>query len=216
MEKSILDDMSLVHEDLIRVRTHRDILKSRVSILSDQESAARYMVDLRQKESEIFKKWLEDALERNVNSMAEVVTTALRHIIHDQELSFRVIQEAKYNRVAMRFLLEDKGPEGSVEGDPMASYGGGAAVVISLILRLAIMSRMGMANLLLLDESMVALANAYVPSAAQFLRQLAEETGVNIFMVTHNPEFIAYAHTAYEGTKDSCLHLKKLQTGASL
>jgi ABC-type uncharacterized transport system ATPase component len=95
----------------------------------------------------------------------------------------------------MRFLLEEDG----IEADPMTSFGGGAAVVSSLVLRLAVMARLNMANLLLLDESMSALALRYIPAAADFMRQLAEETGVNIFMVTHNEEFMAHAHVAYEG-----------------
>lgn len=65
-----------------------------------------------------------------------------------------------------------------------------------------------MGNLLLLDESMHALANKYVPAAAAFMRQLSEQTGINILMVTHNEEFLCHSHTAYEGTKqDGVLRL---------
>jgi len=84
-------------------------------------------------------------------------------------------------------------------------------VLISLVLRLAVMARMKMGNLLMLDESMVSLANKYVPAAAEFLHQLAEQTGVNILMVTHNPEFIAHAHIAYEGYKDKSLKLRRFR-----
>ncbi len=130
-----------------------------------------------------------------MDSISDLVTTALRHIIFDQELTFRIIQEPKYNRLAMRFSIEENG----VEADPMSSFGGGAAVVASFVLRVAIMARLKMSNLLLLDESMFALANRYVPSAADFMKQLAEETGINIFMVTHNDEFMSNAHLSYEG-----------------
>jgi ABC-type lipoprotein export system ATPase subunit len=56
------------------------------------------------------------------------------------------------------------------------------------------------------------LANAYVPAAASFMRQLSEQTGVNILMVTHNPEFLHNAHTAYEGHKTDSLQLKSIVT----
>lgn len=91
----------------------------------------------------------------------------------------------------------------------MASFGGGAVLVASLVLRLAIMSRLGMGNLLLLDESMGMLANRYVPAAAAFMRQLSEQTGINILMVTHNEEFLNHAHTAYEGRKEGALRLHR-------
>lgn len=183
-------------ENVTRLESHRDfIVSERESAEADAEKA-RYEAELQQKSSEVIKSWLDDLLRSNVDSIAELATSGLRHIIDDQELTFAIRQELKYNRLSMRFAIEHDG----VEGDPMSSFGGGAVLVASFILRLAVMSRMRMGNLLLLDETMFALANRYVPAAAEFMRQLTEETGVNILMVTHNEEFMSNAHIAYEGS----------------
>jgi ABC-type uncharacterized transport system ATPase component len=96
----------------------------------------------------------------------------------------------------MRFVIEENG----VEADPMTSFGGGAVVIASLVLRLAVMTRLKMAKLLLLDESMLNVANRYVPGTADFMKQISQETGINIFMVTHNEEFMANADVAYDGS----------------
>jgi DNA repair exonuclease SbcCD ATPase subunit len=167
---------------------------------------------LYQKCSELFKLWLEDSIEKNVNSISELTSSGLHHVIYDQQINFKIHQEPKLNRLAMQFILEQDG----VEGDPLDSFGGGAAALISFVLRLAVMTRMSMGNLLLLDESMSALANKYVPAAAAFMRELSEKTGINILMVTHNPEFLQQAHVAYEGHKDGSLKLKRLDTPDSL
>ncbi len=194
--------------DIGRLSAYRGILRSQAQSLESDETRHKYQSDLHQKCSEVFKNWLEDSMRKNVDSMAELASTGLKHIIHDQELMFRIKQEPKYNRLSMRFVLEQDGHE----GDPIASYGGGAAVIISFILRIAVMTRMKMANLLLLDESLASLANAYVPSAAEFMHQLAEETGINILMVTHNDEFLKNAHVAYEGHKENqVLTLKQIR-----
>ena len=182
-------------EDVTRLEAHRDFLSKERQIADDDVSKSRYEADLQQKSSEVIKSWLDDMLRNNVDSIAELATAGLQHIIDDQNLSFSIRQELKYNRLSMRFSIEDDG----IEGDPMSSFGGGAVLVASLILRLAVMSRMKMGNLLLLDETMFALANKYVPAAAEFMRQLTEETGINILMVTHNEEFMANSHVAYEG-----------------
>lgn len=195
-------------DDVARVRAYRDVLARQVSATEQEEAGHRYKADLYQKCTEVFKQWLEDSLEKNIQSMAELGTTALKHVIHDQELLFKIQQDPKLNRLSMKFLIEQDG----VEGDPLASFGGGAVVLLSMVLRLAVMARMGMVNLLLLDESMMALANRYVPSAADFMRRLSEETGVNILMVTHNPEYLAHAHVAYEGHKDGSLKLRRMRT----
>lgn len=207
---SVIDqaDLDSLSDDVARVRAYRDVLASQEAAFEKDGADRRYRADLHQRCTEVFKRWLEDSLEKNIQSIAELGTTALRHVIHDQELTFKIHQDPKLNRLAMKFLIED----GGVEGDPMASFGGGAVVLLSMVLRLAVMARMGMVNLLLLDESMMALANKYVPAAAEFMRSLAEETGVNILMVTHNPEYLAHAHVAYEGRKDGSLKLRRLRT----
>lgn len=210
--KNILADLEILKGHVRTAQTHRKILQSRAAKLELEEAESRRQADLYQRCSEIVKKWLEESLEKNVTSMADLATMGLRHTLKDQDLTFRVVQEAKYNRMAMKFILEQNEGGVLIEGDPLNSYGGGAAAVISLVLRLAIMSRMKMGNLLLLDESMVWVSAAYVGNTAAFMRQLAERTGVNILMVTHNPEFIANAHTAYEGHKDNSLKLRRLRS----
>lgn len=189
-----------------KLRIYKSLLEKKNSKLEAEAEHSKNKVEMYVKCSEIFKRWLEDSIEKNVESISNLISTGLNYVIHDQNLSFKIKQEQKNNRIHMKFVLEQDG----VEGDPLASFGGGAAVVISLILRLSIMQRTGLGNLLILDESMVALANAYVPNAASFMRQLSEQTGVNILMVTHNPEFINNAHTAYECYKTDSLHLKSI------
>ncbi|HEY8096062.1 MAG TPA: hypothetical protein VIE65_08165, partial [Methylobacter sp.] len=132
-------------------------------IKSQRESAEEiiqklnYSADLNQRSSEVFKAWLEEELDSSINSMADLVTTALKFVIDDQNLIFKIVQELKYNRLSMRFSIEDDG----IEGDPRSSFGGGIAVLASVILRISVMARTGMANLLILDESMKDLANKY-------------------------------------------------------
>jgi len=193
-----------ISRKLDKLNAYQSLLSNRLAKASIESQDHKYKSELYLKCSTIFKRWLEDSIERNVESISELTTTGLNYIIHDQPLKFLIKQEQKNNRISMKFALEQDG----FEGDPLCSYGGGAAVVISLILRLSIMQRLGLGNLLILDESMVALANTYVPNAASFIRQLSEKTGVNILMVTHNPEFLNGAHTAYEGFKSDSLHLK--------
>jgi DNA repair exonuclease SbcCD ATPase subunit len=194
MSPDLSDRLTRLKADIGRVKVYRDVLRSQIASGEAEAERLRYDADLHQKSSEVFKTWLEDLLKSNVDSISELATSGLQFVIHDQELAFRIHQEPKYNRLSMSFIIEEDG----VEGDPMNSFGGGAVVIASFILRLAVMARMNMGNLLLLDESMFALANKYIPAAAEFMRQLAERTGINILIVTHNDEFMDNAHVAYD------------------
>ncbi len=114
-----------LREDIASVRANRDLLRLQMDSASVFIASSRYKADLNQRASEVIKKWLEDLLKSNVDSISELVTTALQQIVYDQKLTFRIIQEPKYNRLAMRFVIEEDG----VEADPMSSFGGGAAVI---------------------------------------------------------------------------------------
>lgn len=194
-----LDDLPIKLADfkkrLSQVKAIRDTLRSEIVEEEAQVEKVKYKIDLNQKGSEVFKLWLENMLEDNVNSVSELVTSALSHVIDDQELIFKINREIKANRLSMNFVIEENG----VEGDPLNSFGGGAVLFASFILRLSVMARMNMANLLILDESLSALANKYVPNAADFMKEISDKMGINILMVTHNEDFMANAHMAYEG-----------------
>jgi ABC-type molybdenum transport system ATPase subunit/photorepair protein PhrA len=201
----VVQQLKGLQQNVTLLRAYRDFLRSQISMTLEEEDKCRYKANLYQKCSEIIKTWLEDSLQSNVDSISELATSGLHHVIDDQELTFKIEQEPKYNRLAMSFIIED----GGVAGDPMESFGGGAVMVVSLVMRLAVMARMKMGNLLLLDESLSSLANKYVPACASFIRRLSEQTGVNILMVTHNEEFMGHAHTAYDGEKINNLRLRQ-------
>jgi len=208
MKPGLKSRIQTLNDDVKRLVSYRDFVAKQILEIEASEKKLRYRVELRQKESELLKSWLEDSIQKNITSISELASTGLKHVIYDQDIKFEIHPEPKNNRLSMEFLVEQDG----VAGDPIDSFGGGAAVVISLILRLAVMARMKMGNLLLLDESLAALANTYVPSCGSFMRQLSEQTGINILMVTHNAEFLNHAHVAYEGYKDDSFKLKRLDT----
>jgi DNA repair exonuclease SbcCD ATPase subunit len=182
-------------QKILKVKAYRSLIRTQIKSEEEKVLKLKYDADLNQRSSEIIKSWLEELLKANIDSVADLVTNGFNHIIDDQNLQFRIKQDIKYNRLSISFVISEDG----IEGDPLTSFGGGAVLVASLILRLSVMARMNMANLLLLDESMSALANRYVPAAAEFMKQISEKTGVNILMVTHNEEFMSNAHIAYEG-----------------
>jgi DNA repair exonuclease SbcCD ATPase subunit len=207
VDQSTKSRLALLKRNIQKAQISQELCKSSIDSKTGELEYARFHADLYAKCTEIFKSWLEHSIEQNVNSIAQLATEGLSHIISDQNLEFKIRQEHKNNRLWMRFAIDSDG----VEGDPLHSFGGGAAMICSLVLRIAMMKRLGMCDLLLLDETMVAVSNAYVPSTAEFMRSLSEKTGINILMVTHNPEFLENANVAYEGSKDSSLKLRRIR-----
>lgn len=199
MNPELSREFEALTKSVDKISSYNEFLSADIKSRSDLVSQHDYQANLHQQGSEVLKSWLESLLDQNVNSMAELVSNGLAYIIDDQNIQFSIKQEPKYNKISMSFVMTKDGHE----GDPMDSYGGGAVLVSSLILRLAIMARLNMANLLIMDEPLNALAQKYVPNCGAFIRQLSEKTGINILMVTHNESLLDYAHTSYEGSSQS-------------
>ena len=71
------------------------------------------------------------------------------------------------------------------------------ATVQSVLLRIVVTHRRGLRPLILLDESLAAVAEHYVPRVGRFLRMLAERLGVDILAVSHSQTLVEEADLAY-------------------
>lgn len=86
------------------------------------------------------------------------------------------------------------------EGNPVDTYGGGPASLVAFILRMLVVRRMGLAPLLLLDESFSMVSADYVERVSTFLRLLVDKLGVTVLLVTHQPEFKHAATRVYRAS----------------
>lgn len=111
--------------------------------------------------------------------------------------------------MSVSYLINDE----RVYGDIKNSFGGGLSVVVSLLLRIVVTLYLSprVSPILLLDEPLKDLSpaydgqdetsNGYRERMAEFLRQLCNETGVQLIIVTHEPEYgkLADVHHKFFG-----------------
>jgi predicted ATPase len=211
MDPDLLSRLQDFSKGVCRAAAYRAVVRADLESKASEMSVQKYKADLFARGGEVVKTWLDDSLRSNIDSISALGTSGLRKVIHDQELTFRILQEMRNNRVSMKFVLSEGTGDELVEGDPKRSFGGGALLFLSFVLRLAVMQKLRMGNLLILDESLYGLANRYVPAAADFMRQVSDQTGINILMVTHNDLFMDGAHTSYEAWKDGHTRLRRRQ-----
>lgn len=155
----------------------------------------------------LFQEWITSVVDRNVISLSDLVTNGLSHVVDDQDLQFKISQDVKGNKPVFRISMINSGRE----SDPVEGSGGGIATLISTIIRFSLTAKFGLSKLILFDETLSSLSNAYVPAAASFLRDLCKEFNIDILMVTHNPDFISESDVSYEAINDGKLKLKRVR-----
>lgn len=143
----------------------------------------------------------QDAAQRRIE---ELVTRGLQTIF-DETLSFHIIQSQRGKAVTVDFMVRTTLAAGAVETPVMDARGGGLAATIGFLLRLVVMllsKGTRSENLLVLDETFAHVSDEYVGPVGEFLREIVDKTGIQILMVTHQPEFGEVADKVYRFTTE--------------
>jgi len=200
--------------DLAKLKELESSHDMKLGILRDRLIREEHKVDVHSGVSKncnkciiLFQDLISKVLDSNVTSLSDLISSGLEFVIDDQTVSFRIDQEFKNNRTNFKFNVDTNG----LLSDPVDGSGGGVATLISTILRFSMTTKFGLSKLILLDESLSSLSNAYVPAASEFLKKLSKEFGIDILMVTHNADFIEAADISYEAMNDGKLKLKRLK-----
>lgn len=134
-----------------------------------------------------------------------IVTRGLQTIF-DETLSFHIIQTTKAKTANVDFVVRTTLPGSVVDTNIMEGRGGGLAAVVGFLLRLVVMllqSGTKTENIMLLDETFAHVSAEYLEPLNQFVREIVDKTGIQIILVTHQPEFAEYADTVYRFSQDS-------------
>lgn len=149
--------------------------------------------------------------ERDAAARAQVealVTSGLQAIF-EESLSFHLVESTSRQTPQIDFLIKTHLPDGSsFDTDVLSARGGGLAAVVGLLLRVVLIlltrsTAKKAPDVLVLDETLAHLSREYLDAAGQFLRTLVNQTGLQILMVTHQPELVEFADKVYHFRLDS-------------
>ena len=130
--------------------------------------------------------------------VSELVSLALESIF-PQPYRMRLIYETKRNKTEASFKLFKRGSD--VGFNPLDSCGGGVVDVIALALRFTLWSfNPGINRTIVLDEPLKFLSKNLRPKAAELIKRLSEELGMQIIMTTHLDELIECADRVFESS----------------
>lgn len=133
----------------------------------------------------------------------ELVTQGLQTVF-DETLSFHIVSGTKGKNAVIDFVIRTTLGEKVIDTPVLDARGGGMAAVVGFLLRLvvlALQSKDSGGKLLVLDETFAHVSAEYLPGVSQFLRQVVDEFGLQIIMVTHQTELIEDADVVYRFTQ---------------
>jgi ABC-type dipeptide/oligopeptide/nickel transport system ATPase subunit len=167
--------------------------------------------------SDLFRFLVDREVIDNATTAQDLLTEGLQAVFDDLDISVRAGVDIQRGKVSVDLVTIQKQNDGTItEGSIMDSYGGSVATVQSVLLRIVVLSRRGLRPLLLLDESLSAVAEDYVPRVGRFLAVLAQRLNLDILAVSHNPVMVESANRAYRiQKKKGESSFKEIRTGRS-
>lgn len=172
-----------IREDLQVKRAEVERLSSRQEMLT--------------KVLELYRLLMDKMVTGQVQAIETLVSEGLTSIFYDQDLAFGLELGHRANKISAEPYIRN----GTIQGDPLDSFGGGPASIVSLILRILVLLRLKRNRMLFLDETLGAVSEQYIETTSHFLKKLSESSNLPILLVTHAQSFVDHATTGYQGSK---------------
>jgi DNA repair exonuclease SbcCD ATPase subunit len=173
-------------------------LKSREQDLQAEIKSTKEEIDLLTKTGLVLKHLLDVLVKDEVNRMSGLVTYGLKTIFEDQNLSFNPVLGKKNDKVYIELKTANNGVEGE-----FGSFGGSVAVIESFLLRIICMLKLNLSRFMLLDETFASVGAEYIQNTSKLIGELSKKLGLDVLLVTHQPEFQNYADRVYKVKESS-------------
>lgn len=183
---------------LSKAEGRRDAAVSRLASVSAEIKRMEDEDDLLTLVEGLFRTLIDDEVSEAVAAVEKLLTEGLQAIFEDMDLSVRAEVDIQRGKVSVSLVTIQKQADGTTtEGSSTDAYGGSVATVQSVLMRVIVTQRRDLRPFLMLDESLAAVADHYVPKVGAFLSLLCKELGMDVLAVTHNPAMVEAADRAY-------------------
>ena len=211
----IKDRLGEVSSNLSRTEALRDSVVQRLRTTEELVIRLEGEVEVLDRVADLFRVLIDREVIDNAETAQDLLTEGLQAVFNDLDIKVRADVDIQRGKVAVDLITIQTQPGGIVtEAPSVDAYGGSVSTIQSVLLRIVVLTRRGLRPLLLLDESLAAVAEQYVPRVGQFLSILAQRLGLDVLAVSHNPTLVDAATSAYRiknvGGEAS---FKKIRTG---
>jgi DNA repair exonuclease SbcCD ATPase subunit len=134
----------------------------------------------------LFAQMTQILIDNEIKPIQSFVTNGLNKVFPDRDLAFKINQKEVSSGVQYEFVLQD----GDIEANISDNFGGSVLEVSSLMLRLFVIKRLNKAQFIAFDEFFTGIDARHRINLIQCLKNLCSELGFDIFLITHQEDFV--------------------------
>lgn len=196
-----LPEVDRVRSLASKAETLRDALASQIDENAKKIKSLENEESLLDLVSSLLRRLIDQEVMDGVATIEKLQTEGLQEIFHDQDIAAKATVKEERGKISVSLMTVEKTGDVSVEGLSLDSFGGSIMTMQEIFMRISVIYRRGLRPLLLLDETLAAVADKYVDRAAGFLATLSERLGMDILLVSHDDAVVGAAKHAYHVSK---------------
>lgn len=194
MLKNKIDELNRTHQNLktLKIRLKKDIKETEEKIqnLKKEEQTLNLT-------SQLFQNLIDREISNPIEVLRSIQEEALGTIYYDQDIGVEVESKLERGKVSINLITVQKKDGETIKGDSTKSFGGSILTIQSLLMRIIVILKRDLLNLILLDESLSALDDGYANNVGTFLHKVCEELKFDILVVTHSDSLFECGNKKY-------------------
>lgn len=179
-------------------------LEKSIEILSDQNKKLNNEIGALINEISVldscatfFNKTIELKVDEVSSKIEDIINKGLAYI-YGADYRFKLHKSIKRNKTTFSFELcnIESGVAGFEE-----THGGGIMALISFLFRIVVIAILNKPRLIMLDETLSAVSIEYQEKLSNFIKQIADDMGFTIVVISHQPTLAEKSHIQYVVSK---------------
>lgn len=144
-----------------------------------------------------FNKTIELKVDEVSSKIEDIINKGLAYI-YGADYRFKLHKSIKRNKTTFSFELcnIESGVAGFEE-----THGGGIMSLISFLFRIVVIAILNKPRLIMLDETLSAVSIEYQEKLSNFIKQIADDMGFTIVVISHQPTLAEKSHIQYVVSK---------------
>jgi chromosome segregation ATPase len=169
--KAKKDHLDKVSEEVKNLTTEQEELEQ-------TEKVIRYLID--------------KLIQNDLSKMDKLVTYGLNSVYTDRDMRFQSVVQEKRKKLFIDLQTYYNGKQMN------PSSKSSVQVIESAILRILSIIKLNKTRFMMMDESFGAVDGIYIENVSKLLSELSSKLGMDILIVTHNPNLAEHAKNGYE------------------
>lgn len=180
----LIEKFNKLKSDIDYINGQCGYLKKELSDLQTKLTENKDILINSKKAIEVLTCLQQDSQELIKSKFENTITSFIQFVTDDESYDFKIFFDKRGNLPVAEFKL--KSPTSMDEYLPIVeTSGGGIMDILSVGIRIVVMSFLNAEPLIMLDESFKALSENYQQKAIQFVQRLSNDLNYQVLLITH-------------------------------